>query len=337
MTSSFENETRQNDLADWLTSIIDDEFILRPASGDASFRRYFRVQCGEKSYIAMDAPPDKESCDVFIDVGKRLSTAGVNVPDLLAEDRSQGFLLLTDFGEQQYLQAINPENADALYQDAIESLLSVQQYGRVDGLPVYDESLLLSEIQLFNEWLLGKHIGYEMNISEQAGLRSLYRVLVDNALSQPQVFVHRDYHSRNLMVVPGNNPGVLDYQDAVLGPAFYDIVSLLKDCYIKWPREQIQHWLEQFTRGLHSKDVDYDSSDMQRWFDLMGVQRHLKASGIFCRLNHRDGKDGYLKDVPRTLSYILDLQSDYAELTPLCDLIQTHIMPKWPELESCVP
>lgn len=315
----------------WLRDDLDmGSASLQVASEDASFRRYYRVTCDEKSFIVMDAPPEKEDCSPFLDVSARLHKSGVNVPQVFASDLDRGFLLLSDLGTELYLDSLNPENADRLYRDAMAALLRIQLSAPTENLPPYNETLLLREMQLFRDWLLEKHLGIMLNPGEQAALAELLAWLKDAALSQPQVFVHRDFHSRNLLVTEPN-PGIIDYQDAVLGPCTYDLVSLLKDCYIKWPREKIASWLQVFHDGF---SVDRGSlpaaEDFKRSFDLMGVQRHLKASGIFARLYHRDGKSAYLKDIPRTLSYILDLQADYPELDGLVNLLSTRVLPGLP-------
>lgn len=302
---------------------------VEPASVDASFRKYFRIYTDDGPRIVMDAPPDREPCATFIDITARLHAAGVHAPVIFREDPQRGFLLLSDLGDQLYLDALNENAVDKLYDDAITTLVAMQKSCPTEGLPPYDEQLLLSEMQLFRDWLLQTHIGHKPTAAEHDALSDIFNVLVTSALQQPQVFVHRDYHSRNLTVDTENNPGVLDYQDAVCGPVTYDIVSLLKDCYVKWPAAKIHHWLKMFHARSGPLLANTDAQQLLRWFDLMGVQRHLKASGIFCRLYHRDGKAGYLGDVPRTLGYILDLRPDYPELEPLCELIEATVLPRF--------
>ena len=302
-------------------------YELTPASEDASFRRYFRVHHQDRTFIVMDAPPDKEDCSAFLDVTERLRNSGLHAPEVYARDLQQGFLLLEDLGSVSYLQQLNADNVDELYGDAMAALLQLQGQVKVQGLPLYDEALLMQEMQLFPDWLLGEHLGVSIGRALESRLQSLFSVLAENALAQPAVFVHRDYHSRNLMV-HDPNPGIIDYQDAVLGPVTYDLVSLLKDCYVKWPADQVQGWLA----GYHSRFCESTPSSpgidqFTRWFDLMGVQRHLKASGIFARLCHRDGKPGYLADIPRTLSYIVDLEEHYDELDWLVELIKADVLP----------
>lgn len=274
----------------------------------------------------MDAPPERERCEPFIEIAHRLRAAGVNVPEILASDVESGFVLLTDLGDTLYLQALNDETADRLYADAITALITIQNHADCNGLPHFNATRLLDEIHLFEDWLLGKHLGLHLGSNEKKAMDNVFHLLVANALNQPQVFVHRDYHSRNLMVTVSNNPGIIDFQDAVAGPLCYDLVSLLKDCYIKWPHECINDWAGSFFRQLPSCGLT--ESEFMRSFDLMGAQRHLKASGIFARLFHRDGKSGFLKDIPRTLSYIVDLEPGFPELQPLVTLIREQVLPR---------
>ncbi len=309
---------------------------LAPASGDASFRRYFRLQKGDESFIVMDAPPPQEDCLPFVRVAGYLEAMQINAPRIIEADLEQGFLLLTDLGAALYLDVLEADRAraDILYDDALRALARMQARGVAyqSHLPPYDETLLRFELSLFHDWLCGTHLGMTFDESEEAQWQSLCDLLVNNALDQPQVFVHRDYHSRNLMVTDTDNPGVLDFQDAVEGPVTYDLVSLLKDCYIKWPAERIRQWVDGYYALLdESARAAISASDFLRAFDLMGVQRHLKAAGIFCRLNHRDGKPGYLADIPRTLSYIVDLSPCYGELDFLAQLITERCLP---QLES---
>jgi hypothetical protein len=321
-------------MVDWLDTIESVAGIKpTPASADASFRRYFRLQSASQSFIVMDAPPEKESCVPFIDIAERLLAVNINVPRIIEKDLKQGFLLLSDLGASQYLDALTEESADAqyvnsLYQAAMQELIMMQQQADTKNLPAYDEDLLSQEMELFRDWLLQKHIGLDLTVETQAMLDEVFKLLASEALSQPRVFVHRDYHSRNLMLngMAGANPGVLDFQDAVEGPFTYDLVSLLKDCYIKWPAQQVSDWANNFFTEIAGEYPDIDARQFMRWFDLMGVQRHLKASGIFARLYHRDGKTGYLADIPRTLSYIVDLHDEYPELQGLVELIQGQVM-----------
>lgn len=288
-----------------------------PASSDASFRRYFRIQSDDKSLIIMDAPPENESCDAFIAVSKQLNSIGLNVPIVLAQDLKQGFLLLTDLGTQTYLSVLNENNAEKLYASALESLVTLQVKGKIlaNDLPLYSPKLLTQEMALFDDWLGQKHLNMGMNKLETIAWQELQSILVKSALAQPQVYVHRDYHSRNLMYTEQNNPGILDYQDALKGALTYDAVSMLKDCYITWDEQQVTEWLRQYFLMLCEVKIvsKHEWAGFQKSFDLMGMQRHLKASGIFARLYHRDGKENYLNDIPATLDYLAKASAKYKE------------------------
>jgi len=338
--------TRLQQLNHWLGETIrSKDYQLELASGDASFRRYFRLKYNDETFIVMDAPPEQENCIPFIDVAERLLAVNINVPRIIEKDLQQGFLLLSDLGESQYLEALteksgNSRYVNSLYQAAMQELVLIQQQADTKKLPSYDEKLLWQEMELFRHWLLQEHLGLDLKGEAQAMLDEVFKLLASEALSQPRVFVHRDYHSRNLMIngTVGEKPGVLDFQDAVEGPFTYDLVSLLKDCYIKWPTQQIRDWANNFFEMIAEDHPDIDTTRFLRWFDLMGVQRHLKASGIFARLYHRDGKTGYLADIPRTLSYIVDLHDEVPELQGLTELIQNQVMTSIEEVnKSCAP
>lgn len=327
-------DSRFIQLKAWLQSQLPSaDFTIEPASADASFRRYFRVRCQGNSFIAMDAPPDKEDSHPFVRIAGYLVAMHLNAPRVLAENYSEGFFLLSDLGHTHYLAVLNPHNARQLYADAMQVLLQLQRFGAVylSALPPYDQRLLFNEMNLFRDWYLIKHLGIHLSAEQANVLDKAYAFLAEQALQQPRVFVHRDFHSRNLMYVPetGQNPGVLDFQDAVVGPLTYDLVSLLRDCYIEWPRAQIMDWVSDYHRKLHAAGLFSHVSLEQfvRWFDLMGIQRHLKASGIFARLNHRDGKPGYLNDIPRTLGYILQVGPEYPELHEFLSLLDALAIP----------
>jgi aminoglycoside/choline kinase family phosphotransferase len=280
----------------------------------------------------MDAPPGKEDCLPFIRVAGYLEAMQLNAPRILEADLDRGFLLLTDLGSTQYFERLTEDNPDAgtLYNDALTALANLQSRGGAfqSHLPPYDDELLNFELSLFHDWLCGMHLGIEFSTSEETAWQSLCDLLVSNALDQPQVFVHRDYHSRNLMVTAENNPGILDFQDAVEGPITYDLVSLLKDCYIKWPPEHVRECVNAYYSKIDAALIgSVDEAGFLRFFELMGVQRHLKAAGIFARLNYRDGKPGYMQDVPRTLSYIVDLLPRHDELRLLVELITERCLP----------
>jgi aminoglycoside/choline kinase family phosphotransferase len=317
----------------WLQSIeavADAELV--PASVDASFRRYFRLQSGVKSFIAMDAPPGQEDCVPFIRIAGYLEARQLHAPRILDVNLDEGFLLLTDLGETQYFERLStsPGAADELYADAIIALRQMQDRGTAfqSTLPPYDRKLLQFELSLFHDWLCEKHLGIEFSEVDEMNWTSLCECLINSALDQPQVFVHRDYHSRNLMVGDEDNPGILDFQDAVEGPLTYDLVSLLKDCYLRWPAEKVRAWaLAFYARLEEGMREQLDAEYFLRYFHLMGVQRHLKAAGIFARLNHRDGKPDYMRDVPRTLQYIVDLEPEFEELDFLIRLIKERCLP----------
>jgi len=316
----------------WLEDELDfSEYTLTPASSDASFRRYFRVTHDSVSYIVMDAPPDREDTRPFVTVDKLLFDVGLNVPEIIDENPGQGYLLLGDLGTTLYLDVLNADTVERLYGDALAALAAIQICQPADGvLPDYDRELLLTEMLLFRDWLVGTHLGIELSADDARMLAAVFELLTDNALSQPQVVVHRDYHSRNLMFTKQNNPGIIDFQDAVIGPVTYDLVSLLRDCYIHWPREQVEDWaLGYQDLALQSGILREEHEDPQqflRWFNLMGVQRHLKAAGIFARLNHRDGKPGYLGDIPRTLAYVVDVAGRHAELGSLGEFVSDRML-----------
>ena len=317
---------RLQELNNWLVNQLDfGEYEIAPASSDASFRRYFRVSRDGKNLITMDAPPDKEDCGPFIRIGHAMREMGLNVPEILAENIEQGFLLLGDLGSLSYLEQLNQDTVEQLYADAIGALVTLQVRGRnYQALfPHYDRALLMAEMALFREWFLSRHLGIDLTVEQNQILDQAFDFLAQSALEQPQVCVHRDYHSRNLMVCEQHNPGVLDFQDAVIGPFTYDLVSLLRDCYIEWPRERVEEWARGFQELAVQSGIIEEKNDAQflKWFDLMGVQRHLKAIGIFARLNIRDNKPGYLADIPRTLGYVMEVSSRYKELMDLHNLL----------------
>jgi len=286
----------------------------------------------------MDAPPPQENCRPFVRVAAYLEAMRLHAPRIIEADIESGFLLLTDLGSEQYLDRLqrDPDSADALYGAAIDALLVLQRRGAAyqSILPVYDEKLLRFELSLFHDWLCGTHLNIEFSDDDERTWRACCDVLVENALGQPQVFVHRDYHSRNLMVLDHGHPGILDFQDAVEGPFTYDLVSLLKDCYIHWPADRVRRWALDYYQKLNEKTRRKVSEPrFFRYFELMGVQRGLKAAGIFCRLNYRDGKPAYLRDVPRTLAYIVEAGPRYAELDFLVSLITEKVLPAWGDAE----
>lgn len=318
-------QDRFDTLKSWLSQVLKCGLDIRPASEDASFRRYFRVTTTGGTYIVMDAPPDKEDAHPYVQIAQRFYRLGLNVPRVLEWDTERGFLLITDLGDRMYLDCLSPSTAGSLYSDALGALVTLQTGIFSDDrfLPDYDLPLLNREMELFREWYLGRHLGIALTATQHRIMDHVFASLAQSALEQPKVWVHRDYHSRNLMVTPINNPGILDFQDAVRGPITYDLVSLLRDCYIAWPQAQVEAWVKEFYVRANQAGLPTgrDEPLFLRQFDYMGVQRHLKAIGIFARLYHRDGKPGYLKDIPRTLRYVLDVSARYPGLAPFNGLL----------------
>ena len=325
-------DARLNTLIQWLKGLEPswqlDLDTLAPASADASFRRYFRIESKNPKFatlIVMDAPPQHEPLDAFLKVDLLLSDAGLNVPKILEKNIAEGFLLLNDLGTTTYLDALNEATADHLYKDATYALVQMQLASKPDVLPNYDEALLQRELDLFPDWYLKKHLGIDLNEVQQAQLKKSFELIIENNLAQAKVYVHRDYHSRNLMVTKENNPGVIDFQDAVYGPITYDASSLWRDAYIAWPEEKVLDWVIQFWEegkraGL---PMPNDFGQFYRDFEWMGLQRHLKVLGIFARLFHRDGKDAYLKDIPLVLKYAIATANRYIELKPLARILES--------------
>jgi N-acetylmuramate 1-kinase len=314
-------DKRRAELSRWLAARFPGKHLsLTPASEDASFRRYFRVALEDGgSLIAMDAPPDKEDCRPFVQVAQLLRAAGINAPEVHAQDLAQGFLLLADLGTRSYLQELTAQNAAQLFSDATDALVKWQLASRPGELPPYDEALLRRELNLFPEWYVQKHLGRTVS---QETLEAIFALLVKSALAQPAVYVHRDYMPRNLMVCEPN-PGVLDFQDAVFGPITYDPVCLVRDAFISWEEEQVLDWTVRYwEKAKRAKlPVDADFGEFWRAFEWMGLQRHLKVLGIFARLNYRDGKPKYLADTPRFVNYALSVSKRYRELGPLARLL----------------
>ena len=328
-------DARLDRLQAWLRATLGHgAWRLTPASSDASFRRYFRAHletadaAGRRTLIIMDAPPDKEDCRPFVKVAALFAAAGVRVPALLAEDLAAGFLLLSDLGDTTYLQALQAgADADALYRAAIGSLISIQQASAPARLPEYDRALLERELQLFPEWYVGRQLQVTLTDAQQQALRQSFDAILENNLAQARVYVHRDYHSRNLMTSSGAvpaEPGILDFQDAVYGPITYDLVSLLRDAYIAWPEERVIDWCVRYWEGARRAQlpVPADFADFYRDFEWMGAQRQLKVLGIFARLCHRDGKTAYLKDQPLVMHYLRKTCERYIALGPLAQLLE---------------
>lgn len=333
-------DIRLNALTRWLNSAIKQSIIsIEPASEDASFRRYFRVftqandgDANPPTLIAMDAPPEHEDNPLFIQCATTLSMCGINAPKIFESNLAQGFLLVSDLGVNTYQNALKTHSVETLYRDAIDALLKLQLGTQQHGTkyPAYNEGKLVPEMELFEQWYVQKHLQTSLNLTQKKELTKVFSILVDNALKQPQTLVHRDYHCRNLLVTDGNNPGVIDFQDMVVGAVTYDLVSLLKDCYVEWPEpfidSMLMYYLQQaYKAKLFNTDINFQT--LKRWFDFMGVQRHLKVLGIFARLHHRDNKPQYLGDLPLVKKHVINTCKTYAELRPLHKLIldlQTH-------------
>ena len=319
-------DERRDQVIAWLQTLASRHAIepesLKPASADASFRRYFRVQAGAGSLIAMDAPPDKEDVRPFVHVAGLLRAAGLNAPEVIEADERQGLLLLSDLGQDTYLNVLDERNAPGLFSDAIDALVRWQQATRPGVLPPYDESLLRRELQLFPDWYVARHLQHELTDSQREGLALMFDRIVAANLAQPVVYVHRDYMPRNLMIA-APNPGILDFQDAVLGPVSYDVASLFRDAFISWDEERVIDWTirywERARRG--GLPVGTDFGAFWRDFEWMGLQRHLKVLGIFARINYRDGKPHYLADTPRFVGYVRAVTRRYDELAPLARLL----------------
>ncbi len=325
------SDRRASALIEWLRNGVGlDIQHIELASSDASFRRYFRVTHAEGSDVVMDAPPEKETTEPFIRVAELLKTAGIHVPAIYQQNREQGFLLLEDLGSNCLFDVLTADNADFLYQTALDSLFRLQTVIDIAecNLPTYDYALLQRELGIFYEWFLEKLLGIVLPESIR---RTVDQLLIESALQQPKVCVHRDYHSRNLMALGENSLGVIDFQDAVVGPVTYDLVSLLRDCYIHWPEQRVLDWSKNYhQRLLDAGMLNVDFSRFKRWFDLMGLQRHLKAVGIFSRLHLRDNKSGYLADIPRTMAYITEVCCQYEELEAFNAFLQQQVMSIYP-------
>jgi aminoglycoside/choline kinase family phosphotransferase len=305
---------------------------IEVASADASFRSYWRVRDGAASWIVMDAPPAQEDVRPWLDIGGRLRSAGLHAPQVLAADADCGFVLMEDLGTRTYLPELNDASADRLYGDALDALLRMQREADAAGLPVFDATRTLPEMELFGTWFLERHLGLVASCSQWDVIENAFRLIAACADEQPRCFMHRDYHSRNLLIagrskasiapaLPG--PGIIDFQGAMLGPVAYDLASLLRDCYIAWPIERVDAWVEAYRRQLVAAEIiAVDGAHFRRWFDIIGLQRHIKVLGIFCRLWYRDGKSAYLADLPRVLEYVLGVARHYLGLIDFADLLE---------------
>jgi aminoglycoside/choline kinase family phosphotransferase len=337
-----ETDARVALIREWLTRDLRLPVArLEPASSDASFRRYFRAFADDVTYVVMDAPPGKEDVRPYLKVSGLLARVGAHVPRVHETDADRGLLLLEDLGTTQYLERLQAgDEPGRLYADALTTLLNMQVRGAAVSLelPPYDEPALTRELALMPEWFLHRHLGLTLDTADQELLAASFAFLIREALAQPAVFVHRDYHSRNLMVLAARNPGVLDFQDALRGPVGYDLVSLLKDCYIAWPRERVVEWVTGYRAQLaaHGGPAGGSAAQFLRWFDLIGVQRHIKVLGIFARLWYRDGKPGYLPDLPLTLDYVRETCRLYPELADLSGFLERRVVPELPRANERV-
>ena len=338
----FETDARLALLQEWLSRDLGmHPERVEPASSDASFRRYFRAFLNGSTFIVMDAPPEKEDMRPYLKVTRLLEGVGAHVPHVHEADIARGLLLLEDLGGAHYLSKLNAGgDPEQLYGDALRVLANIQVRGLQSAaeLAPYDREPLARELAFMPEWFLARHLALQLSAAEAEMIAAAFEFLIREALAQPAVFVHRDYHSRNLMVVGERNPGILDFQDALRGPIGYDLVSLLKDCYISWPRGRVERWVSGFRALLRSEGGEAGRSDTEflRWFDLIGVQRHIKVLGIFARLWYRDGKPGYLRDLPLTLDYVRDTCARYVELKELGRFLELRVVPELPRANARV-
>lgn len=316
-------DTRLGALREWITRVyLPGGFELAPASADASFRRYFRISANGQTWIAMDAPPPQENCQPFVQVAALMRAAGLNAPRVVAQDLERGYLLLTDLGASTYLQGFNADNPPQLMSAAIDALIQWQLASKPGVLPPYDEALLRREVELFPYWYVAKHLQTTLTTAQRGAFDAVTRILIEAALAQPCVYVHRDYMPRNLMI-SSPNPGVLDFQDAVYGPITYDVASLFRDAFVSWPDQQELEWVIRYWERAKAAGLPVNADFGQFWhqFEWMGLQRHIKVLGIFARINYRDGKPHYLKDTPRFLDYARRVSTRYRELAPFAKLL----------------
>lgn len=325
-------DARYKSLQSWLTDQLSSEIQITPILGDASFRRYFRIKDNQNIYIAMDSPPQLEDPLPFVAIARTFAQLGLKVPAIYAANLNDGFLLISDLGDHLYLSALNSESADHLYTLAMKELDIIQSCQSTPGwdLPAFDVTFMMTELNNCKEWFFKQHLGLSLNNSEQLMLDNVLNALLQSAIEQPQCCVHRDYHSRNLMVLSDQRVGILDFQDAVRGPVSYDVISLLRDCYISWPADQVNRWALQFFKQRQAAGAmqKYSSEQFMRWFDLMGMQRHMKCLFIFARKFHRDGSRNYLSDLPRTLNYLTTVSANYPEFKSFHLWLAEEITPR---------
>ena len=315
------NEKRLALLTEWAKKLYSSSIEIEKASSDASFRSYYRIRSNNNTKIIMDAPPEKEPLSPFLDITKRLSKANINVPEIFELDEDLGFILMSDLGKTKYLDKLNDETVYCLYTDAIDTIYKMQTEVDASNLKNFDSKELITEMDLFKDWFLKKHLNHNFDNEGLNNIQECFDSLVKIILEIPTTFVHRDFHSRNLMITDSNNPGVLDYQDALIGPITYDAVSLLKDCYVNWDKKLITEMLSTYYKKIKADYNNIEFDEFSFWFDVVGLQRHFKAIGIFSRLNYRDNKITFMQDIPRTYKYVDEVVNKYTELTSVKEIL----------------
>lgn len=320
------SSAREHDLRQFVASNLRLDFELSVASADASFRSYWRAATASETRIVMDAPPAHEDVRPWLDIGARLRTAGLHAPDVFAADIEHGFVLMEDLGDRTYLPELNDVSVDRLYGDALDALLRMQQRVPAENLPVFDATRTIPEMELLGDWFLRRHLGVDPGCDGWDVIEQALRFIAGAADEQPRRFMHRDFHSRNLLIAERNNPAIIDFQGAMLGPVTYDLASLLRDCYIAWPVERVHAWVEDYRQRLIGAGiVDVEAAHFRRWFDLIGLQRHIKVLGLFCRLNYRDGKPAYLRDLRLVANYVLTVADLHPELVDFSTFLKRSI------------
>ena len=315
------NEKRLALLTEWAKKLYSSNIEIEKASSDASFRSYYRIRSNNDTKIIMDAPPEKEPLSPFLDITKRLSKANINVPEIFELDEDLGFILMSDLGKTKYLDKLNDETVYCLYTDAMDTIHKMQTEVDTSNLKNFDSKELITEMDLFKDWFLKKHLNHNFDNEGLNNIQECFDSLVKIILEIPTTFVHRDFHSRNLMITDSNNPGVLDYQDALIGPITYDAVSLLKDCYVNWDKKLITEMLSTYYKKIKADYNNIEFDEFSFWFDVVGLQRHFKAIGIFSRLNYRDNKITFMRDIPRTYKYVDEVINKYTELTSVKEML----------------